>query len=507
MKRNFKIFLVLGIIPFLLTDCTKEYDPSDMITPEKLIQMPDGLTYIANGNYSMFKDVLFFNGVQNGNYSYLRQYFYLSDFSGDDVVCGQVTTDPLFLSFNLNHAPAQENTSYFWYVSYKMISATNLVISLYERGELSDPSAKNLQLVGENYFIRAFAHFSMLNLFAKPYTHDPNGPGIVIRNSDNEPAQKPRATVKEVYEFILDDLRIASGLMQPNTIRGKGYASVYAAYALMSRAFLYMEEPDSVIKYSDLVINSGRYSITDDYPNYFRAAPSSDETIWCIIFTEVDDLKKFGSIGSMYYSDGNSGWGEEYASDLYRDLLAENPGDNRSQYVVPLLDDQGNIMTKTGTGIRMYYITKFSFQDGSPTLSSPVMFRISEMYLNRAEAYARKGDDAGALNDLDAIRQNRNMANNLFNGTVPAGKTALQTVLDERRLELAFEGHRTFDVYRNKMDLNRTYWGYHLTGLKESDVNYDQPAPVNIISWNDPRIIYYIPENEIRINTLCTQNP
>ena len=135
------------------------------------------------------------------------------------------------------------------------------------------------------------------------------------------------------------------------------------------------------------------------------------------------------------------------------------------------------------------------------------MFRISEMYLNRAEAYARKGDVVNALNDLDAIRLNRGLTNSLFNGTVPSGKTLLQTVLDERRLELAFEGHRTFDVYRNKLDLNRTYWGYHLTGLKESDVNYNQPAPVNIISWSDPRIIYYIPENEIRINTLCTQNP
>jgi hypothetical protein len=164
-------------------------------------------------------------------------------------------------------------------------------------------------------------------------------------------------------------------------------------------------------------------------------------------------------------------------------------------------------MAKTGTGIRMYYITKFSFQDGSPTLSSPVLFRISEMYLNRAEAFARKGDAVSAMNDLDAIRQNRGLADKLYNGSVPEGKTALETVIEERRLELAFEGHRTWDVYRNKTDMNRTYWGYHLTGLKESDVNYNQPAPVNIISWADPRTIYYIPENETRINTLCLQNP
>jgi hypothetical protein len=135
------------------------------------------------------------------------------------------------------------------------------------------------------------------------------------------------------------------------------------------------------------------------------------------------------------------------------------------------------------------------------------MFRISEMYLNRAEAYAMKGDATSALNDLDQIRMHRGLENKLFNGSVPSGKTALQTVLDERRLELAWEGHRTFDVYRNKQDMNRTYWGYHLPGLKESDVNYNISAPTNIISWQDPRIIYYIPENEIRINIVCSQNP
>lgn len=506
MKKIFNILLIALFLPVVMPSCEMDFEPSDMITPEKLIDMPEGLLYISNGNYSMMKDVLVFNGIQNQNYSYMRQYFFLSDFSSDDVVCGQVTTDPFYLSFTLQHTPAQENTSYFWYVSYKMISGANMVISLYERGELGDLTASQKQLVGENYFIRAFAHFTLLNFFAKPYSHDPNGPGIIIRNSDQEPTEKARATVQEVYDFVLGDLRTAAGLMTPATMRGKGYASVYSAYGLMSRAFLYMNEPDSVIKYAGMVIDPGKFSITSDYPNYFRNAPASDETIWCVIYSVADDLKKFGSIASMYYSDGNSGWGEEYASDSYRELAEVNPEDTRNEYVVPLLDDEGNVQTKTGTGIRIYYVSKFSFQDESPTLSSPAMLRISEMYLNRAEAYAIKGNTQAALDDLDEIRKNRGLENKLFSGTVPSGKTLIQTVLEERRLELAWEGHRTIDVYRNKQDMNRTYWGYHLIGLKESDVNYNEPAPVDVVSWTNPRIIYYIPENETRINGLCTQN-
>ncbi len=69
------------------------------------------------------------------------------------------------------------------------------------------------------------------------------------------------------------------------------------------------------------------------------------------------------------------------------------------------------------------------------------------------------------------------------------GKTALDVVLKERRIELAFEGHRNFDVYRNKRDMNRTYWGYHLPGLKESDINLSV-APRNypnlVTKWNAP---------------------
>ena len=108
------------------------------------------------------------------------------------------------------------------------------------------------------------------------------------------------------------------------------------------------------------------------------------------------------------------------------------------------------------------------------------MFRLAEMYLNRAEANAKMGKTQEALDDIDAIRTNRGLENSLYNGQVPAGKTLLDVVLDERRIELAFEGHRTFDVYRNKMAMDRTYWGYHLPGLKETDIDLSkQPSGIS----------------------------
>ena len=213
-------------------------------------------------------------------------------------------------------------------------------------------------------------------------------------------------------------------------------------------------------------------------------------------------------MSSQCYSDGNSGWGEEYASQPLRALYAKHPEDVRTSYIVPLKDESGNVQQKNG--IDIYYVTKFSFQGGSPSLASPVMFRLSEMYLNKAEAEAKLGQTAAALGDVDMIRKNRGLQASLYNGVVPTGMTLLGTVLQERRLELAFEGHRTYDVYRNKLSMNRTYWGYHLPGLKESDINL-RVDPANYacmtIPYTTPNISYYIPQAEILSNSLATQNP
>jgi hypothetical protein len=77
----------------------------------------------------------------------------------------------------------------------------------------------------------------------------------------------------------------------------------------------------------------------------FANALTSTETIFSIAYTSVDNAGKFGSIASMLYSDGNSGWGEEFASSSYREELGEHPEDIRWSYIVPL-DGYGGIATK-----------------------------------------------------------------------------------------------------------------------------------------------------------------
>jgi hypothetical protein len=489
-----------------LSSCLKDVAPSDAITTETLTSTTEGLTNAVNGAYALFKDHVEFNGTADDNNMYLRQYFQLSDFASDDIVCAQVTEDPLFYSFSLNHSPTQTNTRYFWYISYKIISDCNTVIEAVEKEPTTDPARK--QLLGECYFLRAFAHFNLVRLFALPYTQNKSAAGIVLRTSTSDPSIKARSTVEEVYAQVIADAQKAADLMTQS--RGIEYASQEAANALLSRVYLYMEDNKNAADYATKVISSGKFTLTtaSEFQTLFSNAMGSPETIFCIAFTANEDYGKFGSIASMIYSDGNSGWGEEYATSSMRALMNAHSEDIRWNYIIPLPDGNGGIAKKNG--IETYYISKFSFQGGSPTLSSPIMFRLAEMYLNRAEANAKMGNTKDALDDVDAIRMNRGLESSLYNGQVPPGTTLLDVVLDERRIELAFEGHRTFDVYRNKMVMDRTYWGYHLPGLKETDIDLSkQPTGYAnmVIQPTDSRIIYYIPIDEIQSNTLCTQNP
>ena len=501
-----RFFVIILFIPFILTSCLKDISPSDSLTTGTLTNTTSGLQDALNGAYALFKDHVAFNGTTDLNNMYLRQYFQMSDFASDDIVCGQTTTDPLYYSFSLTHTPTQTNSRYFWYISYKIISDANTVIEA--AGNVSNASNEIKQLVGECYFLRAFAHFNLSRFYARPYSQDPSAAGIILRTSTNDPGTKARATVAETYAQIIADAEIAASLM--NTSRGVQYASKEAAYALLSRVFLYEENNDSTVYYSNQVINSGRFSLetASGFTSMFAHATSSTETIFCIAFNTTDDYGKAGSIASMIYTDGNSGWGEEFATTSLRDTMADHTEDVRWSYIVPYKDANGNVQKKNG--IEMYLISKFSFQGGSPTLSSPIMFRLAEMYLNRAEAAAKAGNTAAALADVDMIRKNRGLQAALYNGTLPDGKTVLDVVLKERRLELAFEGHRALDVYRNKRALNRTYWGYHLPGLKESDINL-AVLPANydnmIINYDNSKTIYFIPIDEIQTNTLCTQNP
>lgn len=128
-------------------------------------------------------------------------------------------------------------------------------------------------------------------------------------------------------------------------------------------------------------------------------------------------------------------------------------------------------------------------------MTSPVFLRWGEVVLNRAEAYAKTGQDALALKDVNTIRNRAGLTGDAEmkadNINARGYATVLDCVLDERRRELCYEGHRMFDVFRNNLKMDRRYVGCHDWEIMEP---------------NDPRIALLIPLDEINSSGI-EQNP
>src|SRR5690606_30256226 len=175
--------------------------------------------------------------------------------------------------------------------------------------------------------------------------------------------------------------------------------------------------------------------------------------------------------------------------------------DARNAFSEPIYttDASGNQILATRNGIPKYFIYKYSGQDGIQTLSSPVYIRLAEMYLIRAEAYAHLGQDEKALDDVNIIRKRAGLTGSaLYDPSDLKGhNSVLDVVLEEKRIELAFESHRKFDLFRNNRTLVRNYPGYHLLSGETEQ----------IIPASHPRVVFYIPQREIVLNPNLIQNP
>lgn len=548
------LIAALGLV-FGLNSCNLDVFPSDELNGELLLQDAKGAEYIMDGCYALLKDEIDFLGYASGN-TYIRHYFQLAEFPGDNTCLSSHTTDPLYEATAYMMTDGLKNVGTLWMIAYKAIYMCNTVI-----GALDENDPNNKQVLGEAYFMRGLLHLHLVTLYARPYSHGKDNLGVPLRTSTSSPETK-RNSVGEVYDQIVADLKKAADLMGKS--RGNaGYPSHDAALGLLSRVYLYMEQYDKCIAIANEILGSNpadKIVSTAEYPDYFSHTKNSKETLFCIA-VELTESTGQSSAGSMYLKDG-IGWGEIYPSAPLQNLYDRYPTDIRATEIfVPQVqdasaryvyfpdpatpDDQSGRMnlkfalTKSGDdytftdgGVKytvqkrtvngeyteyyvnyggedcaaritpkmlernthpVIYMNKFSYQDGDPMLCSPVMLRWAEVILNRAEAYARTGKDAEALADVNVIRTRANIpAEGLFStGNMHGYANAADVVMDERRLELAFEGHRVFDVYRNKLDMDRRYPG---------------AQPWKIVSYNDPHIIYPIPNNEWTVSGI-PQNP
>mgnify|MGYP001383225635 CR=1 FL=1 len=547
-----KNILILLFISLTLMSCEVERFPYDSIASEELLSGEGGIAAATLGNYAILK------GDADGN-GFASQFHRIAEYPGDNVALSGTTTDALFFTYNYNNLATSGRVNNFWTSGYQAIVGCNKMIALTTEGE----SEETDQLIGENYYLRAYAYFELVNVFGRPYNQGRDNLGVPLKLSSQIDDLPDRNTVGEVYDQVLADLLKAESLMSVN--KSNSYATKEAAQALLSRVYLYMEENQKSIEYANKVISSGRYNLlsTDQLPDYTRINPDDNpETIFCFKFLEESDYNHgYYTVGSLYANILGSGWGEMYASSDFLNLLRKNPSDKRLEFIDPqyLTDDNGDRIpvvywinenyqyvfkrtfeqggktyfsdngtdylvsdeengsqtlyfytTTSGSkqyvikdydmvkrnGYPKFFILKCSLQDDVPQLWSPVVSRLAEMYLNRAEAYAKLNQVGNALDDVNVIRTRAGIAAYDDVSNFPDGMNILDVVLQERRMELAYEGHRKFDVFRNGRTMNRRYPGTHLNG---NNPRFEIPASAN-------RVIEYIPEAQINVQPSLIQN-
>ena len=541
--NTIKKITTIFAIPLLMVGCDLDTKPYQSIDVDQLT--PGNVETLTLGTYAYMKSN---NGI-------MRSAHYFGEYGSDNLALSGSTTDPLMNIYNYLRTTNNSRIADIWSYSYQTIININATLEVAPEGQ----SKEFDMIIGENYYLRAFHYFTLVNTFGKPYVNNPEASmGVPIKLTTSLDDFPARSTVKEVYDQIEKDLLKAIEMMdipEGSTITPKNscYASKEVAEALLSRVYLYTERWDKVSEISSNVINSGRYKLVegDVYRNYPTYVPEdNNETIFAIRYTkDVDYQPSYRAymIGSMYAKIDNDGWGEMYPSDSYLRLLDLHPQDLRHAFIrkqtlnngsywfiysknnsyvkVPVTKEEdvytiidptgyqsetvakeayhggtaytvttsegdkyyGRVEeeTETRNDYPKYFIYKCSLQEGQAQLWSPVISRLAEMYLNRAEAKYHLGDIQGALDDINVIRKRAGIPS-WTTANIPGETDVLELILEERRLELAFEAQRRLDIYRNRQALNRNYPGGHISSGGPTEVRY-----------NDNAIVEYIPQREM----------
>jgi hypothetical protein len=470
-----KKLIYITILAASLASCSEFLTEEPKLTQSDVLTMSnyDGLNSVVAGAYGPF----------NSSYWYGANYVLSGEISSGNAKNPTNTTDyPGSGRYKIQGkwSYSAESTSPIWAYCYYTISAVNNVLSNIEGKTTSEVSQNDVNnLRAEALFLRALCYHDLVTVYAMPYTSSPDALGVpvVLTTENGKPA---RNTVKETYAQITSDLIKADSLMDEDYARANltdAAAGVTkpAIWALLSRVYLYMGNWQKAADYATKVINCGKYNLVsgDDYLKMFTAAtaPKDGEIIFEMYSSNKNDYWDLSGWDEMSYitspSDDQTGSADVCASEDLIKLFSED-------------DVRLGLYTESKS---TWFCLKYAGKKGSsvPKENNTIIFRLSEMYLTRAEAIVNGAVISGvtAEKDMKALADVRG---------ITAESPSKTSIFNERRKELAFEGHYFFDCKRTQTSVTRTDGG---------GINMDGTSK----KWAMP-----IPKHEIDANPNCKQN-
>ena len=486
---TFSLFLV-----FSLSSCDKELlNPvsETAISDANAFDTPTRVEQQINGIYATLKNGQFYGG----------RYLIYNDIRGEDFLnrLDNLVTGAAVWSLNLE--PGRDEVNNLWAQAYSTINRANVLLKGLDDNASKIAPALLTTYKSEVKFLRALCYYSLLQLYAKPFTLN-NGasPGVPLRllpESTGENNALVRSTVSQVYTQILADLNESeTGLpnnystAELNTTR----AHKNTAIAFKTRVYLTMGRFADVITEGNKIVPTAapfisstgvahqlQTNVATVFTNY-----TTTESILSMPMADTNAPGVQNGLGFYFNRDGAGFGNGEYFLNAATGGILNNP-------LWPSTDARKvNFITTTGTGsTARSYLSKY--KRTSPFTDYVPVIRYAEVLLNVAEASARISTTPSvrAIDLLNAVRR-RSDATYVFGASNLATQTVLiNTILTERRIELVAEGFRSIDLLRT----NQTIPG-----------KISPTIAVNPVGPTESQYIWPIPINEIRTNNLIVPN-
>ncbi len=550
-KTNFKYVKALGLASMLVAaSCSDilELQPQTALSDVTAFQTPERIALAVAGVYDAAQSGTYAGGAVRG-YPFGAAHVEQADCRGEDMV----NTQAFFLiTYNNTYTPATANNDWHFQSLFRLVNRANVVLAGLETAA---PSGTMTQAVIDSYkgecrFLRALAYHELLKHFSRPFSDNPDaaGGGMPYRTSAitgaasaAEAVGTGRATVRENYTSILDDLNYAESVLpetRTSTSLKISRATKGAAVAFKIRVYQHMGDWANVVTEGNKLAPQAAAPFSSPYGGFnlpanpysaFSSAGSKNntESIWSIENNDADNGSVNGALPAMYSTSA--------APTSGRALVAISPiiwnqpwflsTDVRKSATFVSFDE--NPAGTTG-GKGGYFTKKYS--DVTTRSDNAPHFRYAEVLLNMAEAIQRQAGatpNARAFEMYNAVRS-RSVADPLTDEITDfaTGNDLIQAILNERRIEFLAEGFRWGDIHRLAQDATFNTWGGGIPAKVSALLtNYrpyytgDPATTATLMSnvsnthvaipYNDYRFVWPIPNSEITLNpTLAAQqNP
>ncbi|WP_010519416.1 RagB/SusD family nutrient uptake outer membrane protein [Croceivirga radicis] len=511
--------------------------PKDSLTEELVWTDVQGATQFVNSIYANMP-----SGFDR-NYGGWAKGLYLLDGTTDDGDVSMQWTHSNQLQSG-DFLPSNVPWGETWGDYYGLIRKTNVALENLDRLEDEEIRAG---LKGQVHFLRAFIYHELLRLYGLK-TDGSEATGVPLIDSSLTPddnLQIPRSTYDEVVDFILADLEIAKPLLPTPALAEAGRANKGAVDALKSRILLYAERWEDA---ADAAAQVTGYSLFPDYRTLFLTK-NNEEVIFAKKFQYPDKHHQTNAGGTQgagwdvyntpntFRGASDAGWGGNLPTQNFVDSYEMVDGE--PQETSPLFDPQNpyeNLdprfkatvvhdgATFRGREIALdvdgaegqpeafimtgYFLRKFHNEDliiySQSSDQDWIFMRYAEVLLNYAEAQNEAvGPDGSVYAAINQIRERAGMPE------LPTGLSKDQMrerIRNERRIELAFEEHRFFDIRRWRIAeslLNGPLYGIEI--IKENGTTTYNKVEFETRSFPNKLYVLPIPQGEIDKNPAAKQ--